>query len=905
MIFSRHDAAGQPLRIHWEGSFFANHSLALVNREFASRLVHKPDLRVSIGSNEAETSFGWDEETVRSLRGLEADPGDVAITVRHRWPLNPHAPARGKWVIAQPWEYGSVPRAWLDPMCFGADEVWVPSTFNRLSYIESGIPEQNVRVVPLGVQDVMFTPPESFPLRTRKRFKFLFVGGTIQRKGIDLLIDAYTRTFTRDDDVCLVVKDFGAGSFYRFQTYDRFIQELQANPRMPEIEYISDELTPERMRDLYHACDALVHPFRGEGFGLPIAEAMACGLPVVVPDKGGASDFATASTAVVLASRRVMLPPQLAHGLETVGAPWWLEVSPEELRGRMRDLYERPEAYASLAAEGRSTIRERFTWNAAADAAHQSLLEIGERAEPFRSSAEAQYRARLARGVTCWERGMEMEAVRHFGVARACPGDVDAIFNLGAALATRGDHRTAAPVLDVLLSRLDGAEDADAELIASTAKLLAGCRLALGEPDAALLALGSAQVPADDAEAEELRAAAASGPQAALVAGTAPPRIRWLAPFFDGSGYADEARNFVLGLRDLGWQTSLTPLDAVRERGVITTSEFETLRGMVETGGRIDLHFQHAPADAAVPPLAPVSVLRTMFETDRLDPEWVDVCNQFTEVWVPTEFNRETFTRSGVVQEKIRVVAGSLDVALYDPSKHRPLSIPGAPGFRFLSVFDWQIRKGWDVLLRAYFEEFGPDENVSLVIKAGKHHTSTPPAEFIAEFAEKNGYRNTPRVEIVDRYFTTEEMISLYLACDAFVLPTRGEGWGRPYMEAMALGMPTIGTRWSGNLAFMNDENSYLVDVDGMEPSDLMGFKQFVGHLWARPSIASTRAQMRRVLLDRDEARARGARARLDIVERFSRETVAGQIDSELRRLLNTAWVRGESLQSDSDRSAA
>ena len=55
-------------------------------------------------------------------------------------------------------------------------------------------------------------------------------------------------------------------------------------------------------------------------------------------------------------------------------------------------------------------------------------------------------------------------------------------------------------------------------------------------------------------------------------------------------------------------------------------------------------------------------------------------------------------------------------------------------------------------------------------------------------------------------------MPRLYAAADAYVLPTRGEGWGRPYMEAMAMGLPTIGSRWSGNLEFMHDGNAWLVD---------------------------------------------------------------------------------------------
>ena len=55
------------------------------------------------------------------------------------------------------------------------------------------------------------------------------------------------------------------------------------------VEYIDRSLTEAEMAGLYAACDCLVHPFRGEGFGLPVVEAMACGLPAIVTGAGPCS----------------------------------------------------------------------------------------------------------------------------------------------------------------------------------------------------------------------------------------------------------------------------------------------------------------------------------------------------------------------------------------------------------------------------------------------------------------------------------------------------------------------------------------------------------------------------------------------------------------------------------------
>lgn len=849
-----------PLRVRWEGSFFSNHSLALVNRELASRLADDPRLRVTVDAREPPDGLPWDDPHAARLRALVAtNPLDADIYVRHAWPLDHQPPRAGKWVIFQPWEYGAIPRSWYEPMRFGADEIWAPSSYNRRCYLEAGIPEEKIRVVPLGVQSVMFTPPEAFPLRTRKRFKFLFVGGTILRKGIDLLLDAYIRTFSAADDVCLVVKDFGVGTFYRNQTHEGFIRELQANPQGPEIEYLTEDLTPESMRDLYHACDCLVHPYRGEGFGLPIAEAMACGLPVIVTDEGGASDFATHETAVRVSSRVVPLPPQLASGLEVRGQPTWRQVLPEELRARMREAFEEPRAFASIARRGNELVRSGYTWDVAAEVAATRLHALGaDSRRPIHDDPVAQYALRLHEGVTRWEAGDPHPALRAFSEARALRETPDVLFNAAAVLTALGDLRTAEPVLERLAVCLqDASAEEDVALRSTVQSALLSCR--------------------------EANAAPATGPGESA-------RIRWQAPIFNASGYASESRSFLEGIiRNPEWEVDLRPHEAVGGAELMCPSLFQALSGRVNrSSGQPHVHFQHGPGSSLTHPVAPYSVCRVMFETDRLPEGWAEACNRFTEVWVPTAFNRETFVRSGVVPEKIRLVPGAIDAAAYGPPSHPTVRPQGARGFSFLSVFDFTPRKGWDVLLRAYFEEFSAKEDVTLVVKVVNFFREGSPTEKVREFIRRHGFRDVPHLLLIDRECSEEEMRSLYVGSDAFVLASRGEGWGRPYMEAMAFGLPTIGTRWSGNLEFMHDGNSFLIDIDGLEPCERTWPEMplYRGHQWAVPSLASTRKWMRFVFENRDAGRERGSRAREEILRDYAQPVVAEQLRAEFLRML-------------------
>ena len=76
---------------------------------------------------------------------------------------------------------------------------------------------------------------------------------------------------------------------------------------------------------LYAACDCLVHPYRGEGFALPVVEAMACGLPAIVTGAGPALDYASEATAFLVPARRTEFRECRVGDIETVGRPWMWE----------------------------------------------------------------------------------------------------------------------------------------------------------------------------------------------------------------------------------------------------------------------------------------------------------------------------------------------------------------------------------------------------------------------------------------------------------------------------------------------------------------------------------------------------------------------------------------------------
>ena len=365
------------------------------------------------------------------------------------------------------------------------------------------------------------------------------------------------------------------------------------------------------------------------------------------------------------------------------------------------------------------------------------------------------------------------------------------------------------------------------------------------------------------------------------------------APIFGGSGYADTSVGVLLALDAAGIPVQTMPLGEQEDSKKLLPHD---VRRKLEAmrHNRLDLSrsvfFQSCPGgDLDLTMRGRAQIGHTTFETDRLPDGWAERCQAMDEVWFPASFFGDVLARAGVEDSKMRVMGRGLDADLYRPDA-TPLEIPQTRGFNFLSVFDWHDRKAPDLLLRAYLTEFRADEDVALIVKTYQINSGTMDLEAeIAEFIERRmgmTLEQTPPIILLNGFLPNVEMPRLYAAANAFVLPTRGEGFG-PFMEPMACGCPVIATRWSGQLDYLNDENSFLVDLDGVVPvpSDV-DIEMFAGHCWAAPSLDHLRKQMREVFENPTETKRRAERGCREIREQFNWTTVGRRWTSEFQRLL-------------------
>ena len=338
----------------------------------------------------------------------------------------------------------------------------------------------------------------------------------------------------------------------------------------------------------------------------------------------------------------------------------------------------------------------------------------------------------------------------------------------------------------------------------------------------------------------------------------------------------------------------------------------------------------HKPVDAfpAFPyngavsfPVRPSYVVgRTMFEADRVPQNWVKKINDgyvVNELWVPSQFVADAFYASGVKPSiPVTIIPEAIDTYFWDPQFIAPSPLIVGKNdlcpkcFRFFSNFKWEMRKGWDVLLTAYFKTFTMKDPVALYLKTYLYMDDNPRdsnriIERIQEFARKKldlDPTTLPLFVVLPEEVSARDMPSLYRAMDCFVLPTRGEGWGLPFQEAMAMALPTIGTNWGGNVDFMNSKNSLLLKTDGTEAADASlvggarirypdeeeddneGIKRMADGKrvrsprlvpkWAKPSVPHLMRLMRWVVDHPNDAREIGKLGRETIRTQFSRKAV-------------------------------
>jgi glycosyltransferase involved in cell wall biosynthesis/plasmid stabilization system protein ParE len=348
---------------------------------------------------------------------------------------------------------------------------------------------------------------------------------------------------------------------------------------------------------------------------------------------------------------------------------------------------------------------------------------------------------------------------------------------------------------------------------------------------------------------------------------------------------------------------------------------------------------------------------RSMFEFSVVPRRWLTNSAIADEIWVPSQFVLDAFMASGFERSKLVIVPESIDTELFTPLRPERFILPhcafthmmndssniasniefpgpdqanypadfwsmlSAPSnaaarrqdphssrravestnFKFFSAFKWEMRKGWDVLVRGFLKAFRRRDRVSLYIATSifateftnHKHSRDAPAILSWIHNMSDGMRiprsDVPHVVVITSNLEETEVAALYRSADAFVLPTRGEGWGLPVMQAMASGLPAIATNYSGQVDFMVPGTALPIRVRHLEPVPFrtVGVVDADERMqWAVPDEEHLVGLLKWTFAHPDDAQAIGEKAARHIAATYSEGAVYRRhLEPNLKRI--------------------
>jgi hypothetical protein len=264
----------------------------------------------------------------------------------------------------------------------------------------------------------------------------------------------------------------------------------------------------------------------------------------------------------------------------------------------------------------------------------------------------------------------------------------------------------------------------------------------------------------------------------------------------------------------------------------------------------------------------------------RFPDRWHDRFAYYDEVWVGSGFIADAVGRAAPVPV-VCVPPVLTPVALGSRDRGRARLGIGPDEFVVLFKFDFHShpeRKNPLAVVEAFRRGLAGKPGTRLVIKCV--NPQSDPAAFAQLREAVAGCGGL----LLDGYWPRADVSDLTAACDVYLSLHRSEGIGLTLAEAMAHGKPAVGTGWSGNLQFMTTANSYLIDYRLAELPVRVG-PYPAGEVWAEPSVDHAAAVLDHLYRNRDEGRARGARARADIEAGFSPAAVGAVVRDRLRAI--------------------
>ena len=373
MAIIRYHALDKKISWRVEGPFDSSYSLALINREFAIALENVGQV-VALHSTEGPGDFLPNMQFLQKHPELErlyqkstkTLQESVSVTSRNIYPPRvKDMKSPFNFMHNYAWEESRFPSEWVQDFNAYLQGLMVTSKYVQKIMIDNGV-NIPIAVTSNGVDHWERVVAESnYRVDDDGLFRFLHVSSCFPRKGVDLLLKSYARSFTINDPVVLVIKTFANPH----NEIDRWIEEAkELCEAFPRVVVIEDDLSDSQLKSLYQLCDVYVGPSRAEGFGLPFAEAMLSYLPVITTGWGGQMDFCSDETAWLVDYKFAQAKTHF-----DLSDSVWAEPDEHHLSELMREVYMLPlEKLKQKAQVARDLLLENYRWSAVAQRSVES-----------------------------------------------------------------------------------------------------------------------------------------------------------------------------------------------------------------------------------------------------------------------------------------------------------------------------------------------------------------------------------------------------------------------------------------------------------------------------------------------------------------------------------------------------
>ena len=357
--------------------------------------------------------------------------------------------------------------------------------------------------------------------------------------------------------------------------------------------------------------------------------------------------------------------------------------------------------------------------------------------------------------------------------------------------------------------------------------------------------------------------------------------IKYVAPVFDGSGYGQASRSYVLALNKLSIPLTLKPVSFDDAPPPNLGKIGRDLIKFVDKKIDYNVVILHMTPEFAIQHVeeGKTNIEYCVWETTKLHPHWPRyISDKIDAVMVGCEWNIEVFKNSGV-EKPIFVVPHGINMDEYKDIKPYAISGIKKDAFKFYNIFQFTERKHPMALIKSYWAAFQNDENVALILKTYMGSFSAEEKEVIRKTIKKlkdvTYMDKYPPIYLIMDVLSGQEILGLHKAGDCLVSLDRGEGFGLNPFAAGAAGNPIIVTGFGGVLEYAKPDHSYLVKYSLTPVSGMPGFAWYRGdQLWAEPDCEHAIELMRHVYNNQDEAKKKGRMLKKYIAENFSWEKV-------------------------------